>query len=546
MELSTAAVLGPPASALRASVVVPARDEEDCLPACLAALAGQRGLAAAEFEVIVILDACTDGSAEAIQQARTRHPRLQLWAANGPGMGSGAARASGMDLACSRLESLGRVTGLIATTDADSVVAPDWLARQLEAVERGARAIGGEVRLDPHQAERLPASLLRRRQGELVQRRRQAASRGPAEHPHFAGASLGITPEAYREVGGMGWVAALEDQDLEDRLAAAAIPIHRLSAVSVTTSARLDGRAERGLAKDLAVSDWLESRCFDGADYSVAALLEAKSASVGVVLPAREVASTIGPILDSLRPLREAGLIDQLLVVDADSRDGTAAVAAERGAEVVMESELSPELGPCLGKGDAMWRAARVVDQELLVFLDADTVGFTPDFVSGLLGPAFDSNVRLVKGAFRRPFAVNGSIRPDEGGRVTELVARPLLNLHFPELAGFAQPLAGEQAIERSLFRQLSVPVGYGVEIAMLIDSLRVAGLDAIAQVDLGSRQNRHQPLEALSAMALQVMTAAERRLEGRAPPSRVGLLRPAPNGEARSDLVACQERPPW
>ncbi len=546
MELSTAAALGPPATALRASVVVPARNEEDLLPACIAALAGQRGIAASEYEVIVVLDSCTDASAEAVQRARASHPELRLWTIDGPGRGSGAARAVGMDIACSRLESLGRRDGLIATTDADSVVAADWLPRQFEALEQGARAIGGEVRLDPQSSADLPESLLRRRELELVQRKRLAAARGPAEHPHFSGASLGITPEAYREVGGMGWLAALEDQDLEDRLAASAIPIHRLSEVQVTTSARLDGRAGRGLAKDLAVGDWLESRCFSGSDYSIEGLLEVKSTSVGVVLPAREVASTIGSIVDSLLPLCEAGLIDRLLVVDADSGDGTASIAADHGTEVVPESALSPELGPCLGKGDAMWRAARAVDQELLVFLDADTVGFTPDFVTGLLGPAFTAGARLVKGAFRRPFASSGSIRPDEGGRVTELVARPLLNLWFPELAGLAQPLAGELAIERSLFREMSVPVGYGVEIAMLIDCLRLAGLDAIAQVDLGTRQNRHQPLAALSAMALQLLSAAERRRDEQPSPSRIRLMRPTPQGEAQSDQVACEERPPW
>jgi glucosyl-3-phosphoglycerate synthase len=546
VELSTAEALAPPASALRASVVVPVRDEQDSLPACIAALAGQRGVDDADYEVIVVLDACTDASAEAVQRARADHPELRLWTVTGPGSGSGPARATGMDIACSRLESLGRGNGLIATTDADSVVAADWLLRQLEALETGARAIGGEVRLDPQGSAQLPPALLRQREVELGQRRRLAATRGPAEHPHFSGASLGITPEAYREVGGMGWLEALEDQDLEDRLAASAIPIHRLSEVQVTTSARLNGRAGRGLAKDLAVGEWLESRCFSGRDYSVEALLEAKSASVGVVLPAREVAATIGPIVEGLLPLREAGLIDQLLVVDADSRDGTASIAAEHGAEVVPESALSAELGPCLGKGDAMWRAARAVDQELLVFLDGDTVGFTPDFVTGLLGPAFNAGAKLVKGAFKRPFSVNGSVRPDEGGRVTELVARPLINLWFPELAGFAQPLAGEQVIERSLFRRLSVPVGYGVEIAMLIDCLRLAGLDSIAQVDLGTRQNRHQPLTALSAMALQLLSAAERRHEERPSPSRIRLMRPTPQGEAHSEQVACLERPPW
>ena len=131
-------------------------------------------------------------------------------------------------------------------------------------------------------------------------------------------------------------------------------------------------------------------------------------------------------------------------MVDADSADGTAAIARERGAEVVSESALAPELGPCLGKGDAMWRAAGAVESDLLVFLDADSADFQPGFLTGLLGPILlDPELKLVKGAFHRPFARGGAVHDGEGGRVTELVARPLLNLHFPALAGFVQPLAG-------------------------------------------------------------------------------------------------------
>jgi len=154
--------------------------------------------------------------------------------------------------------------------------------------------------------------------------------------------------------------------------------------------------------------------------------------------------------------------------------------------------------------------------------------------------------LKLVKGSFRRPLALNGSVHDGEGGRVTELVARPLINLHFPALAGFVQPLAGEIAIERDLFRRLSVPVGYGVEIAMLIDCLRLAGLDALAQVDLGTRQNRHQSLRALSAMAVEVMVAVERRT-GAAPRPGTTSFRPRPKlgGGEENGRLRCEERPP-
>ncbi len=541
------AAFGPAAAGLRAVVVVPARDEEERIGACLEALATQVEIDPAAYEAIVVLDACGDGTERQVERARRRWPALRLLVLPGPGRGAGPARATGMDVGCARLESVGSADGLLATTDADSVVAPDWIARQLEAVAAGAEAIGGEILLDAGEAERLPGAVIRGRDADLVERTRLAQSRGPAEHAHFAGASIGLTPGAYRRAGGMGWLAALEDQELEDRLVAAGVAIHRPRPVRVTTSARTDGRAERGLALDLALADWLSQRSYAGGDYGLERLLAAKRSSVAVILPAREVAATIGPTLDRLLPLREAGLVDELLVVDADSADGTAAIARERGAAVASESALAPELGPCLGKGDAMWRAAGTVESDLLVFLDTDSADFQPGFLTGLLGPILlDPALRLVKGAFQRPFARGGAVHEGEGGRVTELVARPLLNLHFPALAGFVQPLAGEIAIARDLFRQLAVPVGYGVEIAMLIDCLRLVGLDALAQVDLGTRQNRHQSLRALSAMATEVMVAVERRGGGGPRPDTASFRpRPGAGGVAEKWRLRCDERPP-
>ena len=208
------------------------------------------------------------------------------------------------------------------------------------------------------------------------------------------------------------------------------------------------------------------------------------------MLPAREVAATIGPVLDAIAPLERAGLVDEVLVVDAGSRDGTAEIAAARGARVADESRLMAHFGPALGKGDAMWRGLAATSGEIVAFLDTDTEDFHAGFVTGLLGPLLtDDTVAFVKGAFRRPLRVGATVVPDGGGRVTELVARPLLNLHVPELAGFLQPLAGEVAARRELLERLPFPVGYGVEIAMLIDALRAVGLDRMAQV-----RPRHAP----------------------------------------------------
>ena len=296
------------------------------------------------------------------------------------------------------------------------------------------------------------------------------------------------------------------------------------------------------------LAGWHARRGYRAGDFPlerVKADRRASGASVSVVLPAREVADTIGPILAGLVPLRdEHGVIDELLVIDAASADGTATLAARAGATVVQEAAVLPEHGPPRGKGDALWRALSVTRGELVVFLDADTEGFDPRFPLALLGPLLaDAAVAFVKGAYRRPFRLGEQTLPDGGGRVTELVARPLLNLHVPELAGFVQPLAGEVAARRSLLEALPFAVGYGVEIAMLIDALRHAGLDALAQVDLGTRQNRHQPLRALSAMAYAVMVAAERRVHGER--EVAGAIAFPHGGTLELAHVAVEERPP-
>lgn len=300
-----------------------------------------------------------------------------------------------------------------------------------------------------------------------------------------------------------------------------------------------------GAARDeQRVRDWLARRSYRALDFPLERVLAAKRARVSVVLPARQVAATIGPILDALAPLRAAGAIDELVVVDAASADGTAALATARGATVVQEAEVLPAHGPCRGKGDALWRALATTSGEVVAFLDADTEGFDPAFALGLIGPLLeDDGLQLVKGAFRRPFKLGAETVPDGGGRVTELVARPLLSLHAPELTGFAQPLAGELAARRALLEALPFPVGYGVEIAVLIDALRHAGLDALAQCDLGTRQNAHQPLQALGAMAYAVLAAVQRRVHGAEAPS--ALVRPDGGGGLAVSAVAIEERPP-
>ena len=505
---------------LRACVVVPARDEEDLIGACIAALAHQTGVARDAYEVILVLDRCTDATAERAVQAAAGMT-LHLIPANGAGVGH--ARRTGMDLAAERLPP----DGLIATTDADSTPAPDWLATQLQAVAAGARAIGGRIEVRAHE---IPPSGLARREADATRRRAELRGTGAREHHQFSGASFAVTSATYTRVGRLEPSPALEDEGFERALRYHGIPIERLASVKVTTSGRRLGRAPRGLAVDLRRNAWLHERSYDAGDFSLDALLAAKQQTISVILPTRNVATTLGGILDTLR----SPLIDELLVVDGHSTDGTIDVAIERGVRAITQ--------PHTGKGDAMRHGLAHTTGELVAYLDTDTEDFTAGFVLGLLGPLVTEPVDFVKGHFRRPFKHGDTTQPDGGGRVTELLARPYLNLHFPELAGFRQPLAGEIAATRSLLRSLPFPAGYGIEIAMLIDTYRAVGLERMAQVDLGTRQNRHQPLADLSKMALEVLTAAERRVHGASDPGKL-LIPTLDDFEARAALT--EEHPP-
>ena len=247
--------LPPPNPALRACVVVPARDEEDLIAACLRALATQIGVEPHEYEVLLVLDRCMDGTRERVVEAADGHPRLRLHLLDGPGLGSGHARRAGMDAACERLMGLDRPDGLIASTDADTVVAHDWLSAQLDAAERGARAIGGRIELSegslPQAVVRWHSKRGRRRHQKILA---DPDRLGTAEHWQFSGASLALTAETYARVGGLEPRATLEDERLEQVLREQNIPIERLLSVRATTSSRLKGRASRGLAHDLATA----------------------------------------------------------------------------------------------------------------------------------------------------------------------------------------------------------------------------------------------------------------------------------------------------
>jgi glucosyl-3-phosphoglycerate synthase len=308
-----------------------------------------------------------------------------------------------------------------------------------------------------------------------------------------------------------------------------------------------------------AAERWAKARTFHHSLYPAARIAAEREQSVSVCLPARECAATVGEIVGALARLRAAGAIDEVVVVDAASEDGTASVAERAGAKIVQERELMPEVVPVLGKGDAMWRALSVLSGELVVFLDADSEGFSEHFASGLLGPLVcEPGVQFVKAFYRRPFEHGGISLPEGGGRVNHLMARPALSLLYPELSAVRQPLAGEVAARRELLERVPFATGYGVEIAMLIDVWRELGLDAIAQVDLEVHHNRHQPLSALAEMSETVLATIIRRLvsEGRLSMDGIGGRsgggpvdedgrRREPSSWALGGMGAPVERPP-
>jgi len=254
-------------------------------------------------------------------------------------------------------------------------------------------------------------------------------------------------------------------------------------------------------------------------------------------VPTRNTAGTIAGTVAELLVLAEAGIVSQILVVDADSVDGTAVTARDAGAEVVSENSLMPEFGPVRGKGDAMWRSLDAVTGDLVVFVDGDIADFGRHYVTGLLGPlCADPKKKFVKGRYARPFRQEASEQPSGGGRVTELTARPLLARTVPELVQFDQPLAGEVAAHRSLLESIPFYTGYGVEIAMLVEVWNRLGLEGMAQVGLGTKRNAHQPLAALGGMASEVIEALAAVLAGLGRED-LGAISPA-NGAGRRPVV--------
>ena len=254
--------------------------------------------------------------------------------------------------------------------------------------------------------------------------------------------------------------------------------------------------------------------------------------SITVLVPARNEARTLAPIVRDLVALRDEGAVDQILVAEHDSTDGTAETAAQLGAEVVRTARVFPELGPVAGKGDNLWRALTSARGDIVCFVDADSTDFGPHFVRRLIEPLVEGRgIEYVKGCYRRPWRHGDEVQPTGGGRVTTLLARPLLRRFYPELAWLGQPLAGEMAARRTLLESVPFATGYGLEIGLLIDIYHRVGAAAIAQADLDTRQNRHRPLDELGPMSDAILECVTARL--------------AEEGRVRGVAAQRRERPP-
>ena len=276
-------------------------------------------------------------------------------------------------------------------------------------------------------------------------------------------------------------------------------------------------------AISILVDKWFAENTFEADEFAdlehLLALKRAQDVTISLALPALDEEETVGKVIRTIQQalVRKVPLLDEIVLIDSDSTDRTREIAASLGIPVFVHQELLPELSPGHGKGEALWKSLLVTRGDIVAWVDTDIVNIHPRFVYGILGPLlFDRKIQFVKGFYRRPLRVGGKLQAGGGGRVTELTARPLLNLFYPELSGIVQPLSGEYAGRREALETLPFFSGYGVETGLLIDVLERYGLGAIAQVDLLERIHHNQPLEALSKMSFAIIQAVIRKLESR------------------------------
>ncbi|HEY3473011.1 MAG TPA: glucosyl-3-phosphoglycerate synthase, partial [Anaerolineales bacterium] len=271
------------------------------------------------------------------------------------------------------------------------------------------------------------------------------------------------------------------------------------------------------------VDKWFAENTFHAAEFQdlnyLLRLKRERGLSISLALPALNEEKTVGNVIQTIKGalMDTVPLLDEIVLIDSNSEDRTREIARELGVPVYIHQEILPSYGSRRGKGEALWKSLYCTQGDIVIWLDTDIVNIHPRFAYGLIGPLLlRPDVQFVKGFYRRPLRVGDKIQAGGGGRVTELTARPLLNLFYPELSGVIQPLSGEYGGLRAALEQFSFFSGYGVEIGLLIDVLNKFGLNAIAQVDLQERIHHNQPLEALSKMSFAIIQAVMKKLEAR------------------------------
>jgi len=260
-----------------------------------------------------------------------------------------------------------------------------------------------------------------------------------------------------------------------------------------------------------AVMKWVKDRTYEASDFSLPGMLKSykkqRNVKIAVILPTLNEAETVGTVIKMALEVKDAGIVDEVILIDSDSTDNTVEIAKTYGIPVFKHSEIRPELGSFHGKGEAMFKSFYATDADIIAWVDTDISTITPEFFYGLLGPLLaNPEIRFSKGYFSRPVRVEASGLELGGGRVTEILARPLINTFMPELSGFIQPLAGTVAMYRDDFMKMRVPVNYGVEIAMLIQAVETAGIWGTAQVNLGNVIHRSKDVLGLGEMAFQIL----------------------------------------
>lgn len=321
-----------------------------------------------------------------------------------------------------------------------------------------------------------------------------------------------------------------------------------------------DRAAEAGRSIPARVDRWFAESSFHHSEFSDLARLvqlkERRGLTISAVLPTLNEAATIGPIVRRARTelMERVPLLDELVVIDSDSEDETRAIAEAEGASVVRHTDVLPRYGAYRGKGEALWKSLFATTGDLVAWSDTDIVDWHPRFFYGTLGPLLtEPRIGYVKAYYQRPIVEGGTLKEGGGGRVTELVARPLINLFFPELSGYIQPLSGEYAGRREHLEQIPFFTGYAVEIGHLIDLAERLGLAGFGQVDLDIRIHRNQELEGLSRMSFVILQAVMKRIQERHRArlfpelgSTMKLPRSSPNRlSLEVTELADQERPP-